>query len=191
MPKLNRLLSDLASGDDQRAEACLDHLPLYGKLALESLLDLVHDEDPDRRWWALRALIAFKEETASDALIDALSDTVSMVRYCAALGLRYSPTLKAVHTLTKALTSPDRLFTRLAGDALIAIGQPAIPALAEVLKSPDPPARGEAARALAKMENPEAISALYSAAEDPSSIVQYWIEDAFEKAGIGMVYFKP
>ena len=83
------------------------------------------------------------------------------------------------------------MLARLAGDALAAIGERALPALEETMRSSNPASRGEAARALAKMGIPAVIPILFSAAEDPSSIVQYWVEEGFERLGVGMVYFKP
>jgi HEAT repeat protein len=191
VPALDTLLADLTCGDDQRAEACIPQLAKIGDPALQSLLRLAQESDPDHRWWALQALVEFKVEAASDAFISALSDRDAAIRYCAALALRLSPAPKAISALTKALSDPDRLMARLAGDALIAIGEAAIPKLAELLDSSDPAVRGETARALAKMEIPEVIPLLYAAAEDPSAIVQYWIEEGFERQGMGMVYFKP
>jgi HEAT repeat protein len=128
---------------------------------------------------------------AGDALHRALSDPDPSVRLCAAMGLRHLPFPGAIPELIKALASKDRLFARLAGDALIALNAEAIPALKEAIQSPDPSTRGEVARALAKMKNPETLTILYSVSEDPSSIVQYWVEEGFELLGIGMVFFKP
>lgn len=188
---LDDLLSDLTCGDDQKAEACIPQLAQMGAPALQALLKLAQDSDPERHWWALRALAEFRDEAAAEALISGLSDTDPAIRYCAALGLRFSPTPKATAPLAKALADSDRLLARLAGDALIAIGEPAIPELAEILEASTAVARGEAARALAKIGKPEIIPVLYAASDDPSSIVQHWIEEGFERLGVGMVYFNP
>jgi HEAT repeat protein len=191
MQKLEDLIADLISGDDQKAESSVMPLARLGEFALERLLVLLKDEDPDHRWWAARALAAFEDELACEGLRQALSDPIQYVRHCAALGLRYSPSCHPVPELAKALASEDRLLARLAGDALIAVGEAAIPALSEALHSTNAALRAEAARALAKMDDPEIIPILFSAAEDPSPIVQHWIEEGFERLGVGMVFFKP
>ena len=151
----------------------------------------LNSTDPDHRWWAIRSLSYFRSSLVGDTLASALSDPDPTVQYCAALSLRHTPSPQAIPLLINALGSKDRLFARLAGDALTAIGKEAIPALAETLQSSCPASRGEAARALAKMGIADVIAILYSAAEDPSSIVQYWVEEGFERLGVGMVYFKP
>ena len=181
----------MTSGDDQIAESALPHLAQLGEVALNTVLQLLNSHDADHRWWAVRSLSDFKNPLAGEGLHQALSDPDPSVRYCAALSLRLSPFTQAIPSLIKALQSNDRLFARLAGDALVQFGEEAIPALGNALHSSAPAVRGEAARALAKMGLPDAIPILYAAAEDPSSIVQYWVEDGFERLGVGMVYFKP
>jgi HEAT repeat protein len=188
---LEALIADLTSGDDQIAESALPHLAQLGEVALNTVLQLLNSHNPDHRWWAVRSLSDFKNPLAGEGLHQALSDPDPSVRHCAALSLRLSPFPQAIPSLIKALESNDRLFARLAGDALVQLGEEAIPSLGDTLHSSVPAARGEAARALAKMGLPNVIPVLYAAAEDPSSIVQYWVEDGFERLGVGMVYFKP
>jgi HEAT repeat protein len=189
--EVQSLIADLTSGDDQIAESALPHLAQMGEAALDHLRQLLTSTNPDHRWWAVRSLSYFQSSLVGDSLASALFDPDPSVQYCAALSLRYAPSPQAIPHLINTLESKDRLLARLAGDALSAIGEEAIPALAETLQSSHPASRGEAARALAKMGIPDVIPILYSAAEDPSSIVQYWVEDGFERLGVGMVYFKP
>lgn len=189
LPGLASLLSELTSGDDRRAESAVPDLLQFGEPALQSLLKLLDQNNSDHRWWAVRALSEFDNSSVVEGLCKSLSDHEPSVRYCAALGLRQHPTPAAITPLIGALEGNDRLFTRLVGDALAAIGKPAILALSKSLESSNPAVRGEAARALALMELPETIPILYSAAEDPSTIVQHWIEEGFERLGVGMVFF--
>lgn len=191
MPDLATLISDLTSGEDQRAEDAVPALADLGEPALHSLLHLLDNKDTDHRWWAVRSLAEFDSIAATQALCRSLSDPESSVRQCAALGLRQKPTPEAILPLSNALGGTDRLFNRLVGDALAACGKLAIPALERCLNSSDPAIRGDAARALALMEVPESIPVLFSAAEDPSTIVQYWIEEGFNRLGVGMVFFNP
>ncbi len=191
MQGLSSLLSELTSGDDQQAENAVLGLIQLGEPALHALLNLVDHEDSDHRWWAVRTISGFDHPSAGDALCQSLSDPDPGVRYCAAVGLRLIPTPDAIAPLIEALESDDRLFARLAGDALAALGTPAIPALSKSLQSANPAVRGDAARTLALMEVPETISLLFAAAEDPSTMVQHWIEEGINRLGVGMIFFDP
>lgn len=191
LPGLTSLLSELTSGDDQQAENAVPDLIQLGEPSLHALLNLLDHENSDHRWWAVRALSGFSHSSATEALIQSLSDPDPGVRHCAAIGLRQIPTPDAIPPLIEALESDDRLFARLAGDALAAFGTPAIPALSKSLQSASPAVRGDAARALAMMEVPETISILFAAAEDPSTIVQHWIEEGLNRLGVGMIFFDP
>lgn len=191
MGEIESLIADLTCGDDQIAESALTRLAHMGEVELDPLLQLLHSTDPDHRWWAVRSLSYFKGSMVGEKLALALSDPDPSVRQCAALSLRFSPSPLAIPDLIHALGDQDRLLARLAGDALTAIGEEAMAALAETLESSNPASRGEAARALARIGIPAVIPILYAAAEDPSSIVQYWVEEGFERLGVGMVYFKP
>jgi HEAT repeat protein len=185
------LVADLTSGDDARAEAAAKEFANSDESSLEALKGLLRSENPDHRWWATRALAACKHPNASTSLIDALQDPDPAVQQCAALGLRLNPNPNAAVFLMGLLSQQDRLLARLAGDALTALGETAITFLAEALKDPDPAVRSEAARAFALMENPKTVPHLFSVVEDPSAMVQHWVELGMERLGIGMAFFKP
>lgn len=191
MPGLATLISELTCGDDQRAEAAVPALVQLGDPALRTILQLLDHHDVDHRWWAVRSLAEFDGVAATEGICRSLSDPEPSVRQCAALALRHKPVPEAILPLSNALDGNDRLFTRLVGDALSACGKLAIPALERCLASQDPAIRGEAARALALMQLPETIPVLFAAAEDPSTIVQHWIEEGFNRLGVGMVFFNP
>jgi HEAT repeat protein len=181
----------LTSEDDRRAENAVPALLQFGEPALQALLGLIDHDNSTHRWWAVRALSEFDNPSVVEGLSKSLLDHDPSVRYCAALGLRQHATPGVISPLIEALEDSDRLFTRLVGDALAAIGKTAIPALSKSLESSNPAVRGESARALALMELPETIPILYSAAEDSSAIVQHWIEEGFNRLGVGMVFFNP
>jgi len=163
-----------------------------GDNAVERLLSLLEVDIPDHRWWAVRALAAFEQPAAQRGLCRALADRHhAAVRHCAALGLREHPTSEALPLLISALHDEDRFLARLAADALAALGKRAIPELHKASQSSTPAVRIEAVRALARMQEPETIAALFSAIDDPSSIVTYWAEQGLEDLGIGMVFFEP
>jgi len=106
---LQDFLTDLTSGNEARAEEAVHSLISLGEESIPALLDLTHSSDVDNRWWGLRVLaqspharaewlvpflndaarevrqcaalgLAIKpEESATQALVQALSDEDSMV----------------------------------------------------------------------------------------------------------------
>lgn len=191
MTDLTAALSTLLSGDDLGAETAIADLAAQGSSALPPLMSLLDDPLSDHRWWAVRALAAIPDARVPPALRGALSDPEAAVRQCAALGLRQQPDPSAAPDLIRLLRDPDRLTARLAGDALAALGATTAPLLIEALSDPEPGVRIEAARALATVQDTQSIGALIAAFDDPSALVQYWAEEALERMGVGMVYFKP
>jgi HEAT repeat protein len=188
---LEVLLTDLTSGDDVRAEAAVPSLAELGEAALPGLVQLLDSPSRDHRWWAVRALAALDEPAGWLGAVRGLEDPDPSVRQCAALALRHRPVVEAVPALCQALADPDRLTARLAADALGAVGPAATSALVRALISPSPAVRIEAARALADLRDRESIPALFAALDDPSTVVQYWVEEALERMGVGMLFFRP
>ena len=191
MIELPGLITDLASGDDLRAEAARVALELHGSAALSELLRLAHSSSPDHRWWAIRCLSDDHDERADRALINGLDDPDLTVRQAAAVALRDRPMATAIPLLVHLLGSEDSLLSRLASDALAATGSAATSILAEALQSASASARIGAARALALNLDPGAIPALYAALGDVSNMVEYWAIEGLERRGLGMVYFLP
>jgi HEAT repeat protein len=188
---LEALLEALTSGDDARAEGAVTQLAKMGASASKVLTPLLDSPDSDHRWWVVRALAAIDDPLGWDTLREALHDPDPAVRQCAALGLRKRPMTSAVSGLIEALEDPDRLVARLASDALAAIGQDAIGALTKAMASPDAGVRIETVRALANIDNPQAIPPLLAALNDTSFIVEFWAEQGLERLGVGMVFFNP
>ncbi len=191
MANLDQLIADLTSGDDARAEAAVPALTVHGDRALAALLDASDSPIADRRWWIVRALAEFPHEAAGEALIDALSDPDDAVRHCASLGLKQNPRPEAVPVLVDLLGASDRMLSRLAADALAALGAEAVPALDRAARDDDPAVRIEAVRALANMRHPDAIGPLFKSIDDPSSVVTHWAEEGLDRLGIGMEFFSP
>ncbi len=189
--ELKDILIELTSGDDERAEAVVSQVASLGETAVDSLLALFASPSSDHRWWATRALAVLDHSKAQDGLLRALGDDDPNVRQCAALSLRLNPSPSALPALVNALSDRDRLVARFAADALAAIGPSAIQALSLIMESPDPSVRMEAVRALAAIDDPHALDALFVALEDPSPLVCYWAEQGLERLGVGMVYFEP
>jgi len=188
---LAHLIAELGSRDDVRAEQARTVLTPHGLEALPALLRLAQSETPDDRWWALRCLADVYHPDADDQLLQGLHDAVVSVRQAAALALRDRPLAAAIPQLVSLLDSTDSLLSRLAGNALAAMGSVATPALAEAARSSSAVTRIGAVRALAFNQDPDAVPALYAALEDHSSMVEHWAVDGLERRGLGMVYFPP
>jgi HEAT repeat protein len=187
---LDKLLADLTSGDETRAENAVPGLVEQGEAAYPALRDLLDSEEADNRWWALRAL-AQSPQTRTEWLLPLLNDSVPEVRQAAALGLCSHPNETAIKPLVRALNDRDSMVSSLASNALVAIGKPAVPALLEISKDTPQAARINAVRALAEIADHRAIPALMAALEDDSVMIQHWAEEGLERLGLDMVYLNP
>ena len=184
-------INNLTSGDDQVAENAANAITALGESALPALFELLGSDDPEARWWALRAAAEIPHPISQQHLQSFLSDSDPEMRKCAALGLGIQPCSEAIHDLVKMLDDEDRLVARIAGDTLIATGSQAVPDLINTLEKGSPAAQIEAARSLALIGDPKAIPALFDAWQDGSSLIQYWVEEGFERMGVGMQFFSP
>ena len=91
----------------------------------------------------------------------------------------------------RCLADPSPLVSRIAADSLARIGTPAIPALITALQAKETPVRAGAARALCSIQSEKAIPALCAALDDPSAIVTHYAEEALERLGVGLIFFRP
>lgn len=192
MTPLAERLADLQSGNVARSEAAAAALPSFGEAAFAALLPLLQDQDEDARWWATRALAGFSTPAASEQLTSALGDDSPSVQQCAALALSQRVWPACIAPLAALLASHDSLLARLAGDALVAQGGEAVPALVAVLEGNSAPsARVEAARALALIGDTRAIPALFKLLDSDSALLEHWASEGLQKMGVGMSFFKP
>jgi HEAT repeat protein len=191
MPSLEYLLAELTCGDEMRAEAASVQFIEYGEAAVEALTGLYERGDSDTRWWAIRALTAFDQPQAKAYLARGLWDKNLEVQQCAALALRENPAPETIPKLVLLLGHKDKILSRLAGDALIAIGKEATQAILDVVEKGSQSARIEAVRVLAGIEDPESISSLFKLLDEESTFLRYWAEEGLNKMGIGMIFFKP
>jgi HEAT repeat protein len=187
------LLSDLLSGDDERAEEAARELARHPQESLPELYKLLASPDVEQRWWAVRAIAGCEPaEQSTRHLLAALEDDSSEVRQAAALALCHRPDSQATPGLLRALSDLDPMVASMAGKALALLKSDAIPALTAALESErNPSARREIVRALAEIGDPAALPALVKALESDSALMQYWAEHGLEKLGLGMVYIKP
>jgi HEAT repeat protein len=185
------LIRDLTSGDDGRAEAAARQVPALGCQILPHLRALLSSPQADSRWWAARSLAEVDDPRVPELLQTALHDSDLSVRQCAALALRCQPDARAVPDLIAMLDAEDRLLARLAADALVAIGEAAVPALLEVMGRAPQAARLEAVRALSRIGDHRSIPVLFAALDEASALVEYWADQGLERMGIGMVFYRP
>jgi HEAT repeat protein len=190
MPALNDLLADLTSGDDARAESAIPGLLALGIDAIPALVELTRSKDTDSRWWAVRAL-AQSPHARTEDLLPLLNDSAPEVRAATALALCSHPDEKTIPALIRSLGDEDSLTAGLAGNALVAIGGPSVPALIEVMQGAKNGVRILAVRALAEIKDHRAIKTMMSALEDESAVVQYWAKEGLDRLGLNMVYGKP
>ena len=190
MPSLQDLLRDLTSGSETRAEQAVLGLVELGDEALPSLQDLTHSPDADHRWWALR-ILAQSPQAQGKWLVPFLSDPAREVRQCAALGLAIKPEESAIQPLVDALSDEDSMVSNLAVNALVKIGNKAVPDLIEVVKSAPQSARIHALRALAEIRDHRAIPVMMKVMEEDSVLLQHWAKEGLDRLGLDMVYIKP
>ena len=188
--KKSDLIAEFTSGSDQRAELAALRLSATRAQSLETLSELLEDHDPDVRWWTTRAVADIHKTGAIPLLLKALNDSDAGVQQCAALALRNQPDPQAIPQLVRLLGTEDRLLSRLVGDALIAIGGDAVPALIAVVEGNLQSSRPEAVRALALIGDTRAIPALFKVLDQDSAIMEYWAEHGLEKMGVGTVFFE-
>lgn len=190
MSALDDLLADLTSGDETRAEAAVPSLAALGETVIPALRGMLDSTDADSRWWATRALASLPSLDAG-LLLPSLADAAPEVRQCAALGLCSHPSEAAIQPLIRALSDPDSLVADLSARALIAVGEPAVEGLLEVLKEAGQSARIHAMHALAEIADPRAIRPMIESLSEESAMLQYWAEAGLERMGVNMVYIKP
>lgn len=166
-------------------------LAAKGSNSLPIIRELLQNSSVEIRWWTTRALAEIHDSQVTTLLLQALNDQASEVRQCAALGLRQQPDAEAITQLINTLSDPDRLLARLAGDALIATGEEAVPALIEVMQNGSQIARLEAVRALSEIGDSRAIPSLFNALDEDSVVLEHWAGEGLQKMGVGMVFFKP
>jgi HEAT repeat protein len=180
------MLDLLLYGDDDQADAAVQCLKLMDAAEKQEILEglsarLLHQENnPDQRWWMIRALAEIPGEYARYLLRTSMSDNDPGVRQCAALGLRKARHPDDTAVLTAAISDPDSLCADLAADSLIVIGEAAAPGLVETYRQGDLLTRQRAVRALALIGRPEERHVFETAARDASDVVRYWGETGLD-----------
>lgn len=191
MAALSDLLHQLVNGSESESDSAARAIAALELEAIAPLAGLLHDPNPETRWWAVRSLSEIPLPEATAHLRNALQDPDESVQHCALLGLRQHPAPENIAVLCDVLRSANPMSAHLAADALIAIGAPAVPPLLETLKTGEAAIRIQAARALAKIGDTRSIAGLFDLYEDDSALLEYWAEQGLEKMGVGMQFFIP
>lgn len=190
MASLQALLNDLTGGSETRAERAVPELIDLGQEAIPALLDLTQSAEVDHRWWGLRVL-AQSPYSQAEWLVPFLNDPAREVRQCAALGLALKPAESAIQPLVQALSDEDSMVSSLAVNALVKIGNAAVPSLIDIVKNSRQSARIHALRALAEIRDHRAIPVMMKVMEEDSALLQHWAKEGLDRLGLDMVYMKP
>ena len=195
---IQALLDAIETGDDGVAER-VAQTSAGQMVPLPALRPLLADADPDRRWWAVRTLAVIGGEEAGALLMSHLGDPDEATRCAAALGLGQLRAAAAVPALTAQLGDANGWVRDIAADALAMIGEPALPALAEMLNDGPDGARVRAAGALRRILvgaladrqtsefGPQfwpAIGALFTALNDSNRLVRHNAYEALARLGL-------
>jgi HEAT repeat protein len=144
---VEELAADLSSPDAIVRDQALGMLVSYGHRATAALLPLLDSDDRALRALASRALAHIADPATADRLARLLDDPVAQVRAQSAWGLHRMHDPRALDALLKTINDwphATRVDRTLATDALIAIGEPALARVAELLAAPSSETRGRA-----------------------------------------------
>ncbi len=191
-------LDELFSGDDGRALAALDQI---APADLPRLTEVLAGGPParhglpgrarDARAWAAIAIGQLPGDGATAALSASAADPDPEVRAAVLHALGQQRSDEALTPLLFALSDPSAYLARIATDALIHLGQAAVPRLLQALEhEAEARVRVNLVRALALIGDTRAIPALFRALEDESHVVQHWADEGLERMGVGQVYFR-
>jgi HEAT repeat protein len=187
---MEELIADLVGPDESAAEAAVSLLAQEGQAAKSALIGLLESPDPDRRWWAVRALAAMQDPETL-CFRRALGDAEPEVRAAAALALAHHSDQDAIGALVTALDDRDNLVAVLAVNALTSIGGAAVPALLDAFEPATPGGRINILRALSELRDPRAIPLLMKSLGEGSTALHYWAQTGLERLGLDMVYLSP
>ncbi len=197
----SQLIEAFQCGDEVRIEEAICDYVFLSEAEKASALDqlslLMESSDADLRWWVVRALAEVSDPRADVLRLQALQDEDWRVCQCAAIALRLHPDPQAIALLVDLLDHREEnhgqgeLTSRLAADALVAIGGEAVPALLSIFRSGSQRARLHAGRALAQIGDSRAIPDLINVFDENSALLEYWANRGLEKMGVGMAFFIP
>jgi HEAT repeat protein len=134
-----------------------DALAQMPDLAVQPLIELLHDPDDDLRASSTRALSKIRDKRSVEFLIPLLQEKAYGVKSGAAIALGEIRDARAVEPLISVLHGADRDLYHHARHALGKIGAPAVEPLVAVLNDGDASFRWRAAQALGETRDDRAV----------------------------------
>lgn len=170
---IGQQIANLRDSDPLIRETAAFDLGRFNDLrAVEPLISALGDPTGGVRAGAAFALGKLQDRRATKALIGLLQDKDDLVQFMLATALGELKDPSAIPPLIEIMKHPSPGGTRLAGLMLSEIGSPAIAALIELLKDPDPAIRVQAVQALGGIKDPRNVDALIAALRDKSASVR-------------------
>lgn len=137
-----------------------------GLYAVDPLIDVLADVNPDIRCGAVTILGQLGDTSAVNPLIKALRDDDSDVRYRAAGALASIKDLRAIEPLFHSMNDESNWVRRYVANALGSFGQNALDYLITAGKGPDKNVRLSAVKALGMIDDPQVFTMLKDALFD-------------------------
>jgi HEAT repeat protein len=176
-----------SAADDVRAEDLID---LLTPADAPILRQMIESNDPNRRWWGIRALAQVGGEELVPLVADHLHDQAPEIRAVTALAMghihRHTPAAVNPHLpqLALLLEDDDALVRQSAADGLARCGDDAVDLLAAALESDHEGLRVRAAAALHRIGSMKAAPPLYRHLEDPNPLVRHHAYEMLDKLGL-------
>ncbi len=186
--RFQRFLTAIDAQDDDAIESIALTLRAREEPALLAMLR--EDEDPERRWWAVRALALCGGPEAVPALVAALEDEDENVRAAAAMALARvhernpAAVAPALDRVARLLDDASGAVRRVATDSLARCGDDAIDALAAVLEGDRQGARTRAMAALRKIATFPAAKLMYQYLNDDNYLVHTYAYEGLDEMGL-------
>lgn len=185
---MEEYLQAIARGDDDATERQVQQLTAGDE---DALLQLANATDVDERWWAVRGLAEVGTVRCLPLLEARLSDPDRSIRAAAAMAIgkqvarESTPEVAALDAIAALLSDPDGLVRQAAADTLAQCGNPAVPALVNVLRTSNHEgARTRAAGALRKIGTMQSAAALYPLLNDPNHLVRSYAYEGLDELGL-------
>lgn len=153
--------------------------------AVDALINLSNDADPNVRTAAINALVETGRGDASDAVISRLKDEDPSVRYAAARAVGELGLAERASEVAEAMADPETSVARAAVTSLIKMGEIGLLAeqAAKLLKSESGSTRHLAAWTLRNFPTPGTEDALIEAIQSGDYILIEWCAVALQRLG--------
>ena len=180
--KLVTVIKEASNRGDKRKAAA--SLAAIGEPAVESIIELLKDENLYVRWYTANVAGSVKSEKIVQELINMLYDEENNVRKAAAGSLGRTGSEQAVQPLIEALQDQERGLAISAARALGLIGsRKAIMPLIKALQNENMGIAGAAAEALGQIGDPQAVAPLIKCLDEQENCPYNEVGWALRKLG--------